>query len=220
MRADARSLLTGLLLCLLALPAFAFQTLAPAERRLLAPLASAWPGLDAETRQRLQANARRWLALSSDQRQAMLGRMRDWDGLPPAERARRRGAFAAWEALSLAERERVRVAAARVQALSPEQQAALRQAFEALPPDQRQDWWLGPDLGGDFAKLRALFAYAPEEQRAGLLAMLRGLGPEARADLALLARRLPASERERLRRDLLEALPEARPALIRERLGQ
>ena len=41
-----------------------------------------------------------------------------------------------------------------------------------------------------------------------------------RTDLALLARRLPANERERLRRDLLAAAPEARPALIRDRLGQ
>lgn len=220
MRADGRGLPTVLLLCLLALPASAFQTLAPAERQLLAPLAGAWPGLDTETRQRLQANARHWLALPPAQQREMLQRMRDWDSLPPAERARRRGAFAAWEALSLAERERVRAAAARLRALSPQQQQTLRDRFEALPPDQRQDWWLGPDLGGDFVRLRPLFAYTPEEQRAGLLAMLRGLGPEARADLALLARRLPASERERLRRDLLAATPEARPALIRERLGQ
>jgi hypothetical protein len=202
------------------LPASAFQTLAPAERRLLAPLAGAWPGLDADTRQRLQSNARQWLALPPAQQREMLQRMRDWDSLPPAERARRRGAFAAWEALSLAERERVRTAAARLRTLPPAQQQAVRDAFEALPPDQRQDWWLGPDLGGDFARLRPLFAYTPEEQRAGLLAMLRGLGPEARADLALLARRLPASERERLRRDLLAAPLDARPALIRERLGQ
>lgn len=220
MHADLRSRLTGLLLCLLVLPAYGFQTLAPAERRLLAPLAGAWPGLDAKTRQRLQANSRRWLALSPAQQQAMLERMHAWDELPPAERARRRGAFAAWEALSLSERERVRAAAARVRALSPEQQRALRETFETLPPDQRQDWWLGPDLGADFARLRPLFAYAPEEQRSGLLDMLRGLGPEARADLALLARRLPANERERLRRDLLAAAPDLRAALIRERLGQ
>lgn len=220
MRPDLRPLLAGLLLALAALPALAFQTLAPAERRLLAPLAGAWPALDAETRQRLQANARQWLALPPAQRNGFLQRMQAWDALPPAERARRRGAFAAWEALSLSERERLRAAAARVQALSPEQQRALRDAFEALPPDQRQDWWLGPDLGGDFARLRPLFAYAPEDQRAGLLAMLRELGPEARADLALLARRLPASDRERLRRELLDSPAEGRAALIRQRLGQ
>lgn len=220
MRVDLRTVATGLLLALVLAPAAAFQNLAPAERRLLAPLASAWPGLDAETQQRLRANAGQWSSLSPEQQRAMLQRMHDWDALPAADRARRRGAFAAWEALSLAERERVRSAAVRVAALSPEQRKALRDAFEALPADQRQEWWLGPDIGGDFAQLRPLFAFTPEDERAGLLAMLRALSPDARTDLALLARRLPVSERERLRRDLLEAAPEAREALIRERLGQ
>lgn len=220
MRLEPRTLLTGLLLALAMMPATAFQTLAPEERRLLAPLAGAWPGLDAETQQRLRANARHWLALSPEQQQAMLRRMRAWDALPPAERARRRGAYAAWEALSLTERERVRAAAARIAALTPDQGRALRDAFESLPADQRQEWWLGPDIGADFAKLRPLFAYTPENERPGLLALLRALSPAARADLALLARRLPANQRENLRRDLLAAAPETREALIRERLAQ
>jgi hypothetical protein len=220
MRVDKRRLLAALLLAVVLAPAAAFQTLAPAERRLLAPLASAWPGLDAETQQRLRANARHWLSLPPDQQQAMLQRMREWDELPPAERARRRGAYAAWEALSLGERERVRAAAVRVAALTPDQARALRDAFESLPSDQRQDWWLGPDIGADFARLRPLFAYTPENERPGLLALLRALSPDARNDLAVLARRLPSNERERLRHDLLQAAPESREALIRERLGQ
>lgn len=220
MRADGRTLLAGLLLVLALAPAAAFQDMPSAERRLLAPLAAAWPGLDAETRQRLRANAQHWLALSPDAQRAMLQRMREWDGLPPAERARRRGAFAAWEALSQPDRERVRAAAARVAALSPDHAQALRAAFENLPSDQRQDWWLGPDIGADFAKLRPLFAFTPENERAGLLALLRALSPAARNDLAVLARRLPSSERERLREELLKAAPESRESLIRERLGQ
>lgn len=220
MRLDARTWFVGLSLALVLVPVAAFQDLAPAERRLLAPLAAAWPGLDAETQQRLRSNARHWLALPPDQRRAMLQRMHEWDALPPAERARRRGAYAAWEALSQAERERVRAAAARVAALGPAQEQALRDAFESLPSDQRQDWWLGPDIGADFARLRPLFAYTPENERAGLLALLRALSPEARNDLAVLARRLPSSERERLRKDLLQAAPETRESLIRERLGQ
>ena len=220
MRVEFRTLLTGCLLALALMPAAAFQNMAAEERRLLAPLASAWPGLDAATQARLRANARHWLSLAPGQRSEMLQRMRAWDSLPPAERARRRGAYAAWEALSLTERERVRAAAARIAALSPEQGRALREAFEALPSDQRQDWWLGPDIGADFARLRPLFAYTPENERPGLLALLRALSPAARTDLALLARRLPANERELLRRDLLAATPETREALIRQRLGQ
>lgn len=215
MRPDRLALLAGLLLVA---PAFGFQTLAPAQRELLAPLAAAWPGLDSETRQRLQANATHWLALDATQRTALQTRMQAWDALPPAERARRRGPYAAWQALSLSERGQVRAAAARLVALSPAQRQALRDAFETLPPDRRQDWWLGPEIGAGFAQLRPLFAFVPESERPVLLELLRSLTPAARADLALLARRLPANQRESLRRELVAASGAEREALIRQRL--
>ncbi len=215
MRLDRRVLALGLLGVLALAPAFAFQTLIPAQRQLLAPLATAWPGLDPATRQRLQQNASHWLGLGPTQRAALAQRMHDWDALPAAERARRRGAFAAWQALPLAEREQVRVADARVRALVPTQAQALRDAFETLPSDQRQDWWLGPGIGAGFAQLRPLFAFVPESERMVLLEILRGLGPAARADLALLALRLPANERESLRRELVAAPAAERETLIR-----
>ncbi len=197
-----------------------FPSLPQAQRALLAPLAGAWPGLEASTRQRLQANAAHWVALDAGQRQALSARMAAWDGLPAAERAQRRGAFAAWEALSPTERERLHAAADRLAAMPAEQRQALRDAFEALPPDQRQDWWLGPDIGAGFAQLRPLFAFVPEGERTALLALLRTLSPQARADLGLLARRLPANQRESLRRDLMAAPPAEREALIRVRVGR
>ena len=146
--------------------------------------------------------------------------MRAWDALPAAQRAQRRGPFAAWQSLSPDERERVRAAATRMAALSPEQQQALRDEFESLPPDVRQDWWLGPEIGPGFSQLRPLFAFVPEQDRPALLALLRALSPQARADLALLARRLPANERESLRRDLVAAPAAEREALIRARAGR
>jgi hypothetical protein len=148
----------------------------------------------------------------------MQQRMRDWDALPAAERARLRGPFAAWQALSLGEREQVRAAAARWATLAPEQQQALRDAFERLPSDRREDWWLGPEIGAGFAQLRPLFAFVPAADRQALLVMLRDLSPAARADLALLARRLPAHERETLRRELIAAPASERDAIIRSRL--
>jgi hypothetical protein len=146
--------------------------------------------------------------------------MRAWDELPAAERARRRGPFAAWQALAPDERAAVAAASARLATLSPEQQQALRAGFDALSPDQRQDWWLGPDIGAGFAQLRPLFAFVPEGERTRLLALLRELSPEARADLALLARRLPANQRESLRRDLMAAPADEREALVRARAGR
>lgn len=197
-----------------------FPELPQPQRALLAPLAGAWPGLDPGTRQSLQANAAHWLSLAPAQREALVATMRAWDALPAAERAQRRGPFAAWQSLSADERVRVRRVAARLAALAPAQQQALRDGFEKLPADQRQDWWLGPEIGRGFAQLRPLFAFVPEDERTALLALLRDLSPEARADLALLARRLPANQRESLRRDLVAAAPAEREALIRARAGR
>lgn len=218
MRPEIRAALLVLLAAGLLLPAQAFETLPSPQRQLLASLAGAWPGLDSETRQRLQANAAHWLSLDAEQRQALQQRMREWDALPAAERARQRGPFSAWQALSLGEREQVRAAAARWAALDPQQQQALRDAFEGLPSDRRQDWWLGPEIGAGFAQLRPLFAFVPAADRQALLDMLRELSPVARADLALLARRLPAHQRETLRRELIAAPAAERDAIIRKRV--
>lgn len=197
-----------------------FQYLPQAQRAVLAPLAAAWPGLQPATRQRLQANAAHWVSLNAASRNALVARMRAWDALPAASRANRRGPYAAWQSLSPDERERVRAAAATRVALAPAQQQALRDGFEKLPVDQRQDWWLGPEIGVGFAPLRPLFAFVPEGDRTTLLSLLRDLSPEARTDLGRLARRLPANQRESLRRDLVAAPAAQREALIRERAGR
>lgn len=218
MRPELRAAVLVLLALAVGLPAQAFETLPAPQRQLLAPLAAAWPGLAPETRERLKANAAHWLALDAEHRRALQQRMRDWDALPAAERARLRGPFAAWQALSLGEREQVRAAAARWATLTPGQQQALRDAFESLPSDRRQDWWLGPEIGAGFADLRPLFAFVPAADRQALLVMLRDLSPAARADLALLARRLPAHQRETLRRELIAAPAAERDAIIRKRL--
>ena len=218
MRPDVRAAAIVLLAVATQLPAQAFETLPAPQRQLLAPLAGAWPGLDPETRQRLRANATHWLALDAGKRLALQQRMRDWDSLPAAERARRRGPYAAWQALSLGERGQLRAAAARWAALDAEQQQAVRDTFESLPSERRQDWWLGPEIGAGFAQLRPLFSFVPAADRQVLLALLRDLSPEARADLALLARRLPGHQRETLRRELIAAPASERDAIIRKRL--
>lgn len=186
---------------------------------LLAPLANAWPELDAATRARLRQQAAHWQALSLPQQGALRQRMAAWDALPATERARQRAAFAAWQRLSGEEQAQLRAAAAGFAALPPARQQALRAAFHALPPDQRQDWWLGPGIGADFARLRPLFDFVPEAERPALIALLGELSPAARADLALLARRLPASERDALRQGLLAVPPEQRDAWIRQRVS-
>jgi len=198
----------------------AFPALAAAERSLLAPLAGTWPQLDPETRRQLIGQARHWLALDEQARADLSQRLAEWDALAVADRAARRGQLAAWSNLSPAEQAWVRASARRFVEQTEEAQVAAREEFEALPAEARQAWWLGPALGEWFSPVQPLFAYVPEDQRPPLLAMLRDLSPQARADLALLARRLPAAERERLRRELLDAPAEQREALVHARLGR
>src|SRR3546814_19053398 len=70
---------------------------------------------------------------------------------------------------------------------------------------------LGPVLGADYPKLHSLVSQVPTEQRAALLAALRALSPEGRADLAVLAPRPPPQDRDALRKELL-AQPESHRA--------
>lgn len=197
-----------------------FDTLPPAEQALLSPLSEAWARFDPDNRRQVRAQAAHWLALEASGREALQARLADWDVLPAAERARRRGEFAAWQALHADERARVRTAAAAFAALPEPERQALRAEFDALSPDQRVSWRLGPELGAWFSPMRPLFAYVPGDERPPLLEMLRALSPKARADLAELARRVPASQREVLRRELLAAGPGEREALLAARLAQ
>ena len=73
-------------------------------------------------------------------------------------------------------------------------QVAAREAFDALPAQAREPWWLGPALGEWFSPVQPLFAYVPEDQRPPLLAMLRALSPQARAVLGIEAESLTPAE--------------------------
>lgn len=198
----------------------AAPTLPDDVRPLLGPLESTWPTLDEDTRHRLLANARHWQQLPNEQRDALRQRIKTWDALPATERARQRAALMAWLRLSADDQKRLRTTAERFAALPAAQQQALRAAFDALPADQRQDWWLGPGMGAGFAELRPLFAYVPEAERPDLINLLGDLSPRARKDLALLAWRLPAEAREQLRQDLLAQSADQRESWIREQLSQ
>lgn len=198
----------------------AFEALPVDQRSLLVPLAGTWPRLDPATRRQLIGQASHWLALDGAARESLRQRLAEWDALPAADRAARRGHLAAWADLSADEQAWVRDTAQAFTGSAAADQVAAREAFDALPAQAREPWWLGPALGEWFSPVQPLFAYVPQDQRPPLLDMLRALSPQARDDLALLARRLPAAERERLRRELLEAPAQEREALVRERLAR
>ena len=96
--------------------------------------------------------------------------------------------------------------------------AALRERFAELTATEQRGWLLGPRLGADYAALSPLLMQVPPEQRAPLLAVLRVMSPAERADLAVLAYRTPAQERDALRRALLETTDANRAAWLRLRL--
>lgn len=201
-------------------PPAGFDALGADEQAVLASARDAWPELDGPTRASLVRQARDWLARSADQREQLRAALVAWDTLPAPEHARQRTPFAAWERLDETDRAWVRLAAARVASLPAAEQQSLRAQFAASPSDTQALWWLGPGLGQELAPFSSLFAYLPESERPALLQVLRGLDPDARADLGLLAPRLTEARRQALRRDLLAAPAEQRSELIRERLAQ
>jgi hypothetical protein len=154
------------------------------------------------------------------QRTALRARMNSWDALPATERSQRRAPFAAWQRLPAADQRRVRLSAAAFASLPVERQQALRAAFEQLPPEQQQVWWLGPSLAPDVIAVGGLFAFVPESDRAALLDVVRDLPPASRMQLAQLTVRMNAPQLAALRRDLIAATPEQRPELIEKALAQ
>lgn len=197
-----------------------WQDLGSEERRLLGSASDAWSSLDAAARRALVEQARDWRSRPAPSREQLRVRLQQWDQIDARERAPRRSRFASWQELSVADQGRVRAAAAQLDALPQAQQQDLTLQFSALPADAQRLWALGPDLGQQLAPIAALFAFLPEDERSALLAALRQLDAQARADLALLAPRLDETQRQALRKQLLAAEPARRPALIRERLAQ
>jgi len=216
-----------LLACLLLLGTFAtshaaedFDALPAAERTLLASAREQWSQLGADQQAELVVAARQWLAMDAQERAAVRARIRDWDALPALVRAQRRAPFAAWQRLAASDQRRVRLSAAAYAQLPAERQQALRAAFAQLPVEQQQVWLLGPGLAPDVIAVGGLFAFVPQSERDALLDVVRALPPASRMQLAQLSTRLTAPQLAVLRRDLIAAAPEQRPALIEQALAR
>jgi hypothetical protein len=176
--------------------------------------------LPAPTGAELRRHAAVLAAMTPTQRAAFDKRVAQWDAQVPAAQRERREAWQAWRALPDVERQRLRAAARAFSALPPDQQQTLRAQYEALDGSERRGWLLGPVLGADYPKLHALVAQVPPTQRDALLEALRGLSPEGRADLAVLAQRTPPQARDALRTELLAQPAPRRDAWLRDRLHQ
>ena len=173
-----------------------------------------------DVRSQMQARAARLQAITPDQRSSFLLRLAAWDALPRSEREDRRARYQAWLDLDPGERAALRGIATEIATFPVERQQALREEFTALEASQRHGWRLGQALGADYVKLHPLLAYVPADQRQPLLAALRGMDPQQRADLAVLAQRTPPQDREALRTELLAIPGPQRAAWLQQQLDR
>lgn len=175
--------------------------------------------LPSSQQQALQARQRHWQSLDAAARGALQQRHQQWQALAPA---RRRELLDAWQAsrlLTPAERAAMAEAASHWRSLPAEAQQALRAQFDAQDVHQRRGWLLGPELGRDWPALQPLFAFVPASQREPLLRILRQMSAEQRAELGVLAQRVPPQERAALRQELLQTPAAQRAQWLRARLG-
>ncbi|MFS8137735.1 MAG: DUF3106 domain-containing protein [Thermomonas sp.] len=143
-----------------------------------------------------------------------------WDALPARVRGIQRGHWQAWRGLTSGERMTLRGIAQRWRALDPQQQQELHARFDALSPDARSGWWLGPTLGRDWPPINALFAYVDADQREALLHLLRQTNHNDWEVLARLAQTTSPEDRERVRTELLAQAPSQRAAWLRTQLNR
>ena len=168
----------------------------------------------------LRDRASLWNAWSAAQREAFLQRAKEWDAQPRAVQARLRERYNAWRQLDAVAAEAVENAVQAFAQRTPEEQAALRAQFDALEPLDQRGWLLGPAIGVDYPKLQPLLAQLPEAQHAPMLRALRRMTNAERADLSVLAQRVPPQDRADLVRALLSTADDRRGAWLQMRLAQ
>lgn len=98
-----------------------WQTLTPAQRELLAPLANDWDKLGPTQRSKWLNATPRLAALPAPELARLHERMRDWAHLTPSERANARISFQV------------------AKQVDAEQRQAKWEAYQALPPEKRQE---------------------------------------------------------------------------------
>jgi hypothetical protein len=168
----------------------------------------------------LRRQAQAWFAWTPTQRAAFVQHAVEWGKHDPAERARLREAYAAWQRLDAVAVVAIVAAAMHFNTLSPIDQSRLQAQFELQDAIAQRGWLLGPAIGADYPRLQPLLAQLPEAQHAPMLRALRRMTAGERADLAVLAQRVPPQGREELVRMLLSTSDDNRAAWLHARLDQ
>lgn len=98
-----------------------WSALSAAEKSALRPLQAEWPRLDAQQKAKWLVVAGRFPTMAEADRQRLQERMAEWARLSPADRGRARQNFQA------------------LRNIRPEDQRALWDAYQALPPETRRE---------------------------------------------------------------------------------
>lgn len=97
-----------------------WHSLNPEQRTALQPLEKLWPGMNAEQQRKWIVLVQDFHRMNAQERQVLQGRMSDWARLSPAERTRARHNFD------------------QARSLPADEKRAKWQAYQALPPEQRE----------------------------------------------------------------------------------
>lgn len=197
------------------------------DRRLAAPLIAALLTLGALVAAHavptdlgvlVETRRQAWAAMTQAERTAFEQRLEAWNRLPHDHAGAQRERYFALQALDGVDRALLRESGELFESLPDQVRRGLRERFAELTVTEQRGWLLGPRLGANYAELSSLLLQVSPEQRQPLLDVLRVMTPEERADLAVLAYRTPAQERDALRRALLETTHANRAAWLRLRL--
>nr|WP_316639804.1 DUF3106 domain-containing protein [uncultured Roseateles sp.] len=100
---------------------YLWRQLTPTQQQALAPMAKDWDSLDLSRR-------RKWLEIATR-----------FPSLPADEQARVQERMSSWAKLSPVERSQARIGFQQAQQITPESRQAKWEAYQALPPEQRQE---------------------------------------------------------------------------------
>jgi hypothetical protein len=98
----------------------AWKDLSPVQKNSLEPLSGSWDGMS-------EARKRKWIAISQN-----------YPSLAPAEQAKLHSRMREWASLSRQQREQARINFAKTAKLSPTEKQSTWQAYQALPPEEKQ----------------------------------------------------------------------------------
>ncbi len=116
----------------------AWQSLLPAQQRLLQKFAGSWDALPAGRQQALARGSTRWLSMTPLQRQRAQRRFARWRALTPAQRDLLRRRWQRFKSLPPEQQRQIRADYRRFRHLPPAGRRALRRKWRMMTPQQRR----------------------------------------------------------------------------------